>query len=99
MKGNLFTAVSSDLAVTQMEVYGSGREFPGGKASSVMTLRPFLRSFDLRSTLGDDLGTNVDVYESVDLPLGGTYFQAQLYQRRGFSCSRGSGRFCIALLL
>lgn len=36
-----------------------------------MALRRFLRSFDLGSTLGDDLGTKVDVYESVDLPLGG----------------------------
>lgn len=55
-----------------MEVYGSGRGFPGGpKASFVMALRRFLRSFDLGSTLGDDLGTKVDVYESVDLPLGG----------------------------
>ena len=58
------------LAVTQMEVYRSGRGFPGGKASSVIALRRFLRSFDLGSTLGDDLGTKVDVYESVDLPLG-----------------------------
>lgn len=64
--GSLFTAVS----VTQIEVYGSGRGFPGGKASSVMALRRFLRSFDLGSTLGDDLGMKVDVYESVDIPLG-----------------------------
>lgn len=71
MNGSLFTAVSSDLAVTQTEVYGSGRGFPGGKASSVMALRRFLRSFDLGSKLGGDLGTKVDVYESVDLPLGG----------------------------
>lgn len=71
MNGSLFTAVSSDLAVTQIEVYGSGRGFPGGKASFVMALRRSLRCFDLGSTLGDDLGTKVDVYESVDVPLGG----------------------------
>jgi len=35
-----------------------------------MALRRSLRSFDLGSTLGDDLGTKVDVYESVNLPLG-----------------------------
>ncbi len=71
MNGSLLTAASSDLAVTQMEVYGSGRGLPGGKASLFMALRRFLRSFDLGSTLGGDLGTKVDVYESVDLPLGG----------------------------
>jgi len=70
INGSLFTAVSLDLAVTQTEGYGSGRGFSGGKASFVMALRRFLRSFDLGSTLGDDLGTKVDVYESVDVPLG-----------------------------
>ena len=57
----------ADLAVTQMEVYGSGRGFPRGKASFVMAMR---RSFDFGIYTGDDLGTKVDVYENVDLPLG-----------------------------
>ena len=35
-----------------------------------MALRRFLRSFELGSTLGDDFGTKVDVYERVDFPLG-----------------------------
>ena len=72
--------------MTKMEGYGSGRGFPGGKASSVMALRRFLRSFDFGSTLGDNLGTKVDVYESLDLPLGGN-----------ISWLRGSGRFTLLL--
>ena len=67
MNEGLFTAMSLDLTVTRTEVYGSRKGFPGGKASFAMALRRFLRSFG--SILGNDLGTEVDVYETVDPPV------------------------------
>ena len=88
MNEGLFTAMSSDLKVTRTEVYGSRKGFPGGKASFAMALRRFLRSFG--SILGNDLGTMVDVYESVDPPLGDGIFWLNLAATEGAGFVPGS---------
>ena len=89
--GSLFTAVSPDLAVSQTEVYGSGGSFQGGKTSFVMALRRFLRSFNLGSTLGNDLGTKVDVYESDDFPLGDGIFWLNFTNAARLAAAEGAG--------
>ena len=64
-----------------------GRAFQEGKLL-LPWLRRFLRSFG--SILGKDLGTKVDVYESVDPPLGDGIFWLNLAATEGAGFVPGS---------